>query len=187
MGAVNVKRLAWALNRGFLRHGAALGIGLLGMAWVLGLLAAMGWSWLRLDRVNDALAAQASKMRAARDIAPLRKEGQSVPLPVISERFVITRRILTALKKASFEPEQIRFKFENAGDAGLTRQIAVFTLKAPWSDVAKALAQLQAADRAIYISKLRLARETPDDELVTAEIQLAVALVDDTIATRSAP
>lgn len=181
MDGLNFKRLAWALNREYLRRGVAAWIGLSGAVLVLTLLASLGWSRLRLERAGDALAATVGALRADRGTAVPKAQAEALPLPAVDRRFDITQRILAALKKAGFEPEQIRFKFETADDAGLTRQIAVFTLKAPWNEVARALSQLQNADRAIYISKLRVARESVDNELVAAEIQLAVALVDDDV------
>lgn len=186
MDGLNLKRLSWALNRAYLRRGIAVWVGLFGAVLVLALLASLGWSRLRLERAGDALAARVGELRVERGVTAVphpNEQVETLPLPVVGQRFDITRRILAVLEKTGFAPEQIRFKFERAGDAGLTRQIAVFTLKARWSEIAAALSKLQAADRSVYISKLRVARESADDELVAAEIQLAVALVDDDVGT----
>lgn len=178
MGPLNIKRLYWAFNRQYLRRGAVAGIALGGAVCVLTLLVSLGWSRLRLERAGEALAASVGELRAGRGEAVPRAQAETLPLPDATRRFDLNRQFLVALKRAGFEPEQIRFKFETAEEAGLTRQIAVFTLKARWGDIARVLSQLQAVDRAIYISKLRVLREHADDEQVAAEIQLAVALVD---------
>jgi hypothetical protein len=82
---------------------------------------------------------------------------------------------------------QIRFKFEHVAEAGVTRQVAVFTVRTRWDEVARLLARLQAADRSIYIARLRVARESVDDVMVDADIQLAVALLDDNAAVQVTP
>lgn len=187
MGELNLARVLWTLNRAYLRHGVSLVVAALGVAMALALSVSVAGSVLRLATLEATLADRVAELRGRPPVTAARDEAPSLPLPLVSRRFDITRRILAALGKTGFEPEQIRFKFESAGEAGLMRQIAVFTVKARWDDVARLLAQLQGADRAIYISKLRVARENAEDELVSAEVQLAVALLDDATAKGVAP
>ncbi|MBU8975700.1 hypothetical protein JI752_006055 [Lysobacter sp. MMG2] len=176
MGAVDPRKLVWALNRGYLRHGAVFVLAVAGAVVALGLMLSLALDALRLHRTEQALSARLEALRAAPQAIAQQAPDDALPLPELSQRFHINRRILDALSSAAVAPEQIRFKFENVDDAGFVRQTAVFTLKAPWSEIAKALAALQASDRSLYIARLRLEREQPGDPLVTAELQVAVAL-----------
>jgi len=187
MGRMNHKRMLWTLNRAYLRHGALVWVSAAGIAIMLLLSVLTVAAALRLVQIEVDQKARVDELRGTPASVPVGDEASALPLPQASRRFDITRRILTSLQKTGFEPEQIRFKFEAAGEAGLTRQIAVFSVKARWDDVARLLAQLQRSDRAIYISKLRVARENAEDELVVAEIQIAVALLDDTDVPGAAP
>ncbi|MET3930821.1 hypothetical protein ABIE51_002708 [Lysobacter sp. OAE881] len=187
MGRVDPRRLVWTLNRGYLRHGAVFVLSVAGVlvAFALALSLALG-TW-RSYQAGRALEARLQELRAAPRPSAARQTSDTLPLPEISERFDINRRILDALSAAGLAPQQIRFKFENVDDAGFVRQTAVFTLKAPWGEVAKALAALQGADRSLYIAKLHLEREQPGDPMVTAELQVAAALVAPTSEGGAAP
>jgi hypothetical protein len=178
MGRVDASRLVWWFHRVYLRNGAATLIALSGGALLAVLLAATASSHLRLVRVERELAQRVQSLRS-RPVPQVRREKvQVLPLPPMAERFAITRKVIATLAQAHLEPERIRFKFEAIQDAGLTRQVAVFTLKARWSEIAAGLARLQATERSLYISRLRLSRESLGDDLVSAEVQLAVAMVD---------
>jgi hypothetical protein len=183
MERLNAKRLLWTLDRNLLIHGAVIWVGLIGAVVVVGLSIALLMSFIALKRADGQLAEEFAALRLAR--APtVSVRAQTLPMPVMAQRFEITRRILATLDKAGFQPERIRFKFEDVVDAKLTRQSVVFTLTAPWSQVSHGLMLLQSTDRAIYISKLHVTRDSVDDESVTADVQLAVALNNDGIAQK---
>lgn len=177
MGGVDVRPLVWALHRGYLRHGAVFVLCLLGILAAVLMSVAIGAAWWQLRQADQALIARLHEVRTVRGVPVTDGPADVLPLPAETQRFHITARILAGLEEAGFEPEQIRFKFENINDAGLIRQTAVFKLTAGWDDIARALAGLQASDRSIYLSKLRLERENPDDPRVTAEIQVAAAMI----------
>jgi len=187
MGPVDPRRLVWALNRGYLRHGVAYVLTVVGTIAVLVLVVGAAFDAWQLQRTQRALAERLHDLRVSSRPVAEQASDAALPLPALSRRFDINRRILDALAAAALAPEQIRFRYENVGDAGLVRQTAVFTLKASWSEIAKALAALQAADRSLYIAKLRLEREQPGDPMVTAELQVAVALTLDPDDGSSAP
>lgn len=169
------RRAVWSLNRLYLRHGTLAAVGAMAVAGVLALLLGVILAAYQLAVADSELTGRGQPVTSpAAPVAP--RERQQLPVPIAALRFDVTRRILTVLQDTQLAPERIRFKFENAGDAGLTRQIATFTVKAAWSDIADMLAQLQATDRAVYIARLRVFRESADDELLTAEVQLALAL-----------
>ncbi|GAB3094110.1 hypothetical protein GCM10027159_10610 [Lysobacter terrae] len=179
---MTVRRLAWWAQRHYLRYGMASIVAATGFALLVALSAATAWSHLRLTRAERELSARMDTLHALSRPQAHREKVAALPLPAIAERFELNRRIIAALKTAGLEPERIRFKFEPVQDAGLTRQVAVFTLKARWAEIASALERLQAADRSLYLSRLRVSRDAPSAELVSAEVQLAVAMVDDSVA-----
>lgn len=187
MARLDFRRLVWALHRGFLRHGIAFGLALAGATAVLALSIAVGGTWWRLRQAEAAQTAQLGELHAAANQTTPNAPAAVLPLPDAKQRFELTRRILSGLEEAGFTPEQIRFKFEDVSDAGLLRQTAVFELKARWEEIAQALAELQATDRSLYIAKLRLERETPDDALVVAEIQITMALAQGVTVMEAAP
>lgn len=176
MERVNPRRLAWAAQRAWLRHGPVVVVPVLAVAALAALLLGVLGTAIRADGVERDIAARLRQPPAASSAIP-RAKARVVPLPPLADRFDINRKVLEALEGAGFEPERIRFKFETIEDAGLTRQVASFTLKAPWERIAGVLATLQASERSLYIARLRLKRESPTDAELSAEIQLAVALV----------
>jgi hypothetical protein len=186
MERLNQARLMWAFHRAYLRCGPALPAIVLGLGAMLALAVMLAASALRLHRLEGRLAhapAAASTIVEPQS-APVSAAPVALPLPSETRRFEITRKVLQTLEDDGFAPPQIRFRFEHAGDAGVTRQIAVFAVDTDWSDVARLLADLQAVDRAVYIARLKVVRDTVADARVTAEIQLAVAWRDD-VATGS--
>jgi hypothetical protein len=188
MDRLTLRRILWTLHRGHLRHGALMWACLAVAMVVLGLVASVAVTALRLQRVDtDLAAARASALHGAPVEVAVADGREPLPLPSAARRFEITRRILEELQDKDFAPEQIRFKFEHVAEAGVTRQVAVFTVRTRWDEVARLLARLQAADRSIYIARLRVARESVDDVMVDADIQLAVALLDDNAAVQVTP
>ena len=183
MERLTAKRLIWTLDRSQLKYGAIVWVGLIGVVVVAALSISLMLSFVALKQTDRRLAEEFAALRQARTpVATV--QAQALPMPVMAQRFAITRRILETLEKAGFEPERIRFKFEDVVDAKLTRQSVVFTLTAPWNQVSHGLALLQSTDRAIYISKLHVARDSVDNEMVTADVQLAVAFTNDGIAQK---
>ena len=174
------RRAVWTLHRAHLRHGALMWANL-GMALlVVMLLANVATSAWHLQRAGIELAAARGQVSHGTPVQVVAADGRdALPLPSAARRFEITRGILQALQDKDFAPEQISFKFERVAEAGVTRQIAVFTVRTRWDEVADLLARLQAVDRSVYIARLRVARETAGDAMVDADIQLGVALLDD--------
>lgn len=172
-----MKRLVWTINRWFLMRGQTLWVALLGSGVLLLLVAMLLLSLVRLEQTARALqqhpAVSAVSANAAASEGP-----EPTPFPTMDERFNKTRQILAVLSRSGLQPAQIKFKYERSEDAALFRQIADFSVVASWKDVGEMLKRLQATDRAVYISRLRLARESTGHEAITAEIQLAVVFVD---------
>lgn len=176
-----MRRIAWACERAYLRHGVVVPVLAIGCLVLVVLLVEIGWSYQRIMNAEQEIDYRSRQVHLdARPDEPRAKiQALPLPLPALSRRFVINQRVIAALRTVGFEPERIRFKFDVLQDAGLTRQVASFTLTGRWDEVAKGLSALQAADRSLYIARLRLSRQSLLDDQVSAEIQLAVALVDD--------
>ena len=188
MDQLTFRRIVWALHRGHLRHGAWMWVGMAVALALIGLTASVAASALRLQQVDTELAAaRASALHAAPVQVRVVDGREPLPLPSAARRFEITQRILEQLQDQDFAPEQIRFKFEQVAEAGVTRQVAVFTVRTRWNQIAQLLSRLQALDRSIYIAKLRVARESADDAMVDADIQLAVALLDEGASLQVTP
>jgi hypothetical protein len=169
------RRIAWSVQRAFLRHGAFAWTIAVGGALVAVLVVGGVLSSVRLARAQSLLEARTAELRrGATDATAPRTDAHALPLG--GDTFATNRRVLAALDKTGFAPESVRFKFEPLGETGLVRQVAVFTVHARWADVAQLLDTLQRADRALYIARLRLQREDADDPDVEAEIQLATTL-----------
>nr|WP_199038763.1 hypothetical protein [Dyella sp. ASV24] len=177
-------RLVWWLMRLRVRHGLLAWAALATWMVVVVLGVATMLSAVRLHAAGRELSAQATALAGAPAVTTSSAAPTKSLLPAATERFDTTRRMLESLQGTGFAPEQIRFKFEADRDAGLTRQVAVFTVKAPWSDVAKLLAQLQTLDRSVYIAKLRIVRESAGSELVAVDVQLALAWLDEPLANK---
>ena len=168
-----MKRLIWIADRAFRRHSALLLVLGVGLLIVLALSLSLRSASSSLGRKDFEVAQQLKALRQSNmPSGPARSEPLSVP--GMKQRFDITRRILATLDKAGLQPERIRFKFEAEADAGLTRQLVVFSIEAPWSEIGRGLNLLQATDRSIYISKLRIARESAESGSVVADVQLSV-------------
>lgn len=179
-----LRRLTWWLMRVRLRHGLLAWAAL--AAWVC--VVVLGFtttvSAVRLHGAGRDLSSQAAALSHGPAAAGSSVAPPKSPLPSAGERFDTTRRMLESLQGSGFSPEQIRFKFEVDRDAGLSRQVAVFTVRAPWSDVAKLLAQLQTLDRSVYIAKLRIVRDSAGSELVAVDVQLALAWLEAPVASK---
>jgi hypothetical protein len=174
--AFDPRRLAWTVQRVFLRHGLSAWLLAVGIVLVAALAIATLLASVRLQQAQALLEARTAELRhgAAADAGGSRTDAHAIPLG--GDAFATNRRLLAAMDKTGLVAESIRFKFEPVGETGLTRQVAVFTVRAPWAEVARLLDALQRADRALYIARLRLQRENADDPLVEAEIQLATTL-----------
>lgn len=183
MDRLNPARVLWTLQRAYLRHGPVLLAAVLGLLAVVLVASTLFATAVRLHRLGTALA-QTRTVGAAPAPAPLppTTDAVALPLPGEARRFEITRKVLQTLEDTGFAPEQIRFRFEHADDAGVTRQVAVFAVDTRWDDIARLLARLEAVDRAVYIARLHITRDSASDARVTAEIQLAVALRDEAVA-----
>lgn len=181
-----MRRLLWTANRWLLTKGPTVWISLVGGVIALSMVIAVMLSLARLARAEHALAAHIEQ--TATPLPP--QSGQQtpeLPLPMVEYRFDVTGRILAAISESELDPELIQFKFETSEDARLTRQTAVFTLQAEWAQLSRALHLLQAADRSVYISRLRLVRETADQAVVSAEVQLSVAFMDPSLGPARQP
>lgn len=177
MERLSARSLVWGLNRWILIMGPAAWTLIVGTVLLVVVGAGLWSSTTQLHRYEQTLATLAGN--PAGDGAG--EPGPGAPrlaLPVLAQRFEVNRRVLAALADSGLQPDQIQFKFETVEEAGLTRQVAVFTLQSEWGQVSRALQQLQAADRTIHISRLTLAREAPGSGLVTAEVQLGALFAD---------
>lgn len=179
MASVVVRRGLWGLHRMHLRHGLLGWLNLGACAGVLVLAFVVGVEFVHTLQADADIATRIAALRHAPTSAVTPSAEPSMSLPVASQRFAITQRMLTTLQKAGIAPEQIRFKYDSVVEASLTRQIAVFTIQSRWNDAARLLTQLQAADRALYVARLHISRDSADDDTVTTEVQLALALQDD--------
>jgi len=169
------RRLAWTVQRAFLRHGALAWTIAVGGAVVAALVLGGVLANARLARAQALLEARTAELRrSASEATAPRNDARALPLG--GDAFATNRRVLAALDAAGLAPDSVRFKFEPVGETGLTRQVAVFTVRARWAEVAHLLDLLQRADRAFYIARLRLQREDADDAFVEAEVQLATTL-----------
>lgn len=175
MAAVNHRRLWWMAQRAWLRHGASALLAACGGLVLVVLAIGVATRTVQLSLAEDALAERLLEARAT--LGPVAEEQLSLPLPEDEARFDITRAVLQRLSEAGLEPERVRYTYESVEQAGLVRQIGSFTLKARWGEIAALLADLQRVDRSVYIAKLKVVSERPDDEQVVAEVQLAWALL----------
>lgn len=176
MARIDGRRIVWAVNRQFLLHGAGLWMGVMGGGILLALGITIALSQMRLREARALLVAPAGSSE------PLAIESTTASkrpsLPQADARFGSTRKMLGVLEKGGLEPAQIKFKYERSEEAGLYRQVADFSVQAPWKMVGKTLQSLQTTDRAVYISKLRLSRESVEQETVEAEVQLSHVFLD---------
>lgn len=188
MDRLTFRRVLWVFHRAHLRHGALMWACVVAVVVLIGLVVSMAVSALHLKRLGTDLAMARDRALHGAPAATIPGIGREpLPLPSVARRFDITQRILKELQGKDFAPEKMRFKFEHLAEAGVTRQIAVFSVRTRWNEIAELLTGLQAMDRSIYIAKLRVARDSADDAMVDADIQLAVILRDDAAATGAAP
>jgi hypothetical protein len=178
MSALDPRRLLWSTQRAFLRHGALAWISAAAVLALLLLFAASLSSSLRLARATAELDARVAALRLAESSRDASGRPVAAVVPLGTDTFATNRRLLAALEGTGFAPERIVFKFEPVGETGFVRQVAVFSVRARWSEVAGLLDALQRADRSLYIARLRLSRDDAADPLVGAEIQLAATLAD---------
>lgn len=188
MERLNYRRVLWALHRSHLRHGFLLWVVLFAFLSVIVLMAAVTGAKLRLRQLDKELArarVQATQVLPA--VTGKTGDEPALPLPSVAARFEINQHILHALDEGGFSPEEIRFKFEQAKGARLTRQVTSFSVRTHWNSIAQLLGKLQSADRSIYIARLKVSRDRASDGNVDAEIQLGTALLDDDAAAEVAP
>ncbi|MDR6841135.1 hypothetical protein [Pseudoxanthomonas sacheonensis] len=176
MARIDGRRIVWAINRQFLLHGAGLWIGVIGGGILLTLGITLSLSQMRLREARTLLTGPASSSEPLAIVPTTTSKPSS--LPQADARFDSTRRMLGVLRKGGLEPVQIKFKYERSEDSGLYRQVADFSVQAPWKVVGETLQSLQTTDRAVYISKLRLTRESIEQETVEAEVQLSHVFLD---------
>lgn len=176
MGSIDPKWLVWTLQRGYLRHGwAFIAMWVSGLALVLlAAVTAIG-AW-QLRSVEKELAARLDAMDNLKPSIVPGHKVEALPLPGLEHRFDMNREVFAGLEAAGLQPEQIRFRFEDLGNAGLVRQTAVFKHKATWGETADMLERLRMAKVPLYIARIRLERESQNDPLITAEIHVAAAL-----------
>ena len=186
MESIAGQRVVWALHRLHLRQGAT--------AWAISL-AVVTLVGLALSTANIASQLATTRAQAQARIAELQQIAHPAAparivdassMPLASTRFPATDRMFEAMATMGIAPEQVRFRYETSADAGLARQVAVFTVKASWREVSDLLAQLQAQEPTAYIAKLHVVRENADDAQVSAEIQLALVTQGDVAVTGAA-
>lgn len=172
--ALDLSKLAWSIQRPLLRHGA-LGWSVLVVAVVLfGQAVLLVCSSIALVRLDVPIADVADRRKVPHAPAP------SMPLPRFSDRFGLTAAAIAQLAPAQATvPATITFTYESSPEARLFRQTAIFGTQAQWTELGPMLDRLQAIHRAAYISHLKLSREQADQPSLDAEIQLAIAYLDD--------
>jgi hypothetical protein len=181
------RRVFWSAQRAFLRHGLlAWAIAASVLALLVLLMGTLSAS-MRLARANAELDARVAALRVNTQRQDPNGRPALATVPPGADAFATNRRLLAALEGAGLAPAHIRFKFEPVGETGYLRQVAVFSVRAQWGEVAGLLDALQRADRSLYIARLRLSREDAADPLVAAEIQLAAVLAEPVAIPVSAP
>lgn len=174
MDGLMLPRLRWFLSVLLARHGWLAALSMFATACAMVSLVWFGIEYARLQRAERALADIVREAHTGTQRPASTTTSDPAPaFPVASERHAINRRILDTLRRGNFHPEQVRFRFEDVPDASATREVAVFTVSSAWSDLAHLLESMQGLDRSMYISRLRVSRNTSADEQVTAEIQVA--------------
>lgn len=186
MERMNPRRIVWMLHRLHLRHGPLVWVAAALMVVAL----AAGATTLHQAIQVRSLRAEWKRVRAlpappiadATSVAKPHASGPHLPLPDYARRFDVTDSMLEAIRAQGLDPDRIRFRFEPHADAGITRQVATFSVRARWPDVAGVLQKLQASRRDLYVSGLRIARESPEAETVTADIRIAAAYMSPAVA-----
>ena len=171
--ALDLGKLAWSVQRPLLQHGA-LGWAVVAVCLLLlGQAVSLAWSSIRLSRL-DVPVAVADRPKVASTPAT------SIPLPQFSERFDLTATAIAQLAPpGTMAPATIKFTYEDSAEAQLVRQTAIFATQAQWTELGPMLDRLQAVHRAAYISRLKLSREQANQPALDAEVQLAIAYLDD--------
>lgn len=175
MDRVDVRPLVWAINRWFLVHGALAWVAAIGTVMLLGLLFLFAGSVRSyLETKAEWESRQATAM--AGDSPP--STVRPLPFPFYAERFGLTATALEALKIDESLPEKISFTYDRNQDSGLVRQTATLNVDSAWQDVGQLLDRAQMAIPAAYISRLRVARDSDQDILLGAEVQLTLIYRD---------
>ncbi|HEY1137602.1 MAG TPA: hypothetical protein VGE64_08945 [Xanthomonadaceae bacterium] len=175
MDRMILKRLSWTVHIAWMRHGVMGGLALSALLIVLAMLLDVGNAYRRVRSLESEV--------SAKTVASLPRKTAGAPsdalletpvFPIITARSNINGKILDILDRMEGGPEQVRFKYEASPEAGLARQVVVFNLKATWREIAALLDKLQRVDRSVFISRLKITRESIEEDVVEAEIQLGL-------------
>lgn len=172
MGAVDIRRWAWTINRWFLLQGRLawlqVAAGLVLSVQLLSLLASLH----RLASLDE-----------GRVVAPTVSLAEPAPppeqpFPPFSERFALTAQALSKLTANPDKPGKIKFAYDQSQEARIIRQTATIATDASWQQLGPMLDSAQGIGRTAYISRLRLTREDASQPALKAEIQVTIAYRD---------
>lgn len=166
---MNAEQLSWPLVRWRLAHGP--------VAWVLlaeallALVLALAWIGVRDPREPPPREAP-----AIRRAVPALEPSQRLGLPADVQRLPRAKRLLALVQRQPAAPQYISFRVEEVAGTGLRRDVMVFKWNTSWSQLTRLLHDVETLDRAAYVSRLHVARETANDEVLTADVQIALAM-----------
>ena len=174
MARVDVRRLAWAVNRWFLIRGAGawvIAAGTLCLLWALLLTAgSLRHHVVMKERLqeHDGLAP---------DIAV--DEGPASPIfPYFAERFDHTVRMFEALGIDESLAGKATLAWDRSPDSALVTQTLILNMQAPWEQVGATLDRVQTAVPTAYIARLGLSRDTSLDARVETELRITLVYRD---------
>lgn len=176
MGRLDIRRLAWGINRLFLVHGVLAWVAAVGAATLLASL----WLLVGSARHHAALEARLGRYSGTAVAAAVRDEDERLPFPAYAERFALTARTLEALRIDESQPGKIAFRYDRDPEAGLVRQTATLNLTSRWQDLGALLDRAQTAIPTAYISRLQLSRDSEMDPALGAEVQFTLVFMDAT-------
>jgi hypothetical protein len=175
MDRLMFRRAQWALHVAWVRHGVTGAAALLALVVAMALLGMIGNDYRRVIALERELSVKTNASLLRRPAGETKDPIAEAPaFPSEAARSRTNGKILAILDRLETGPEQVRFKFEALPEAGLLRQVAVFNIRTTWPQVADVLGELQEADRAVFISRLKVAREGAEEDVVEAEIQLGM-------------
>lgn len=174
MARVDVRRLAWAVNRWFLLRGRGawlIAAGLLALLWVLVLLAASLRQHMETkarweDRVLAAVGEGAAE-------AP-----EPLAFPRFAQRFETTAEMLDALGIDQSLAGKASIAWDRSDESGLATQTLTLDMQAPWERIGETLDRAQSAVPTAYIARLDLSRDSALDDRVSAGLRITLVYRD---------
>lgn len=175
MGRLDLRHLAWAINRWFLVHGVLAWVAAVGAALLLASLV------LLVDSARRHAALEARLERQSGPAVAMAARGEDeppLPFPAYAERFELTAQTLEALRIDESLPGKIAFRYDRDPEAGLVRQTASLNVTSRWQDLGALLDRAQTAIPTAYISRLQLSRDSDTDPALGGEVQFTLVFMD---------